>query len=46
MSEKEDLAKQESPPEYNSTDKIPPAGSDVQPVHAVTRKIPNKFPLL
>ena len=38
MSEKEDLAKQEAPPEYKPSDTIPPAGPDIKPVQPVTRK--------
>ena len=41
MSEKEDLAKQEAPPEYEPSDKIPPAGVVAQPVQAVTRTVHN-----
>ena len=41
MFEKEDLAKQEAPPEYEPSDKIPPAGVVAQPVQAVTRTVHN-----
>ena len=48
MSEKEDLAKQEAPPQYTSTDTpttgpTPQSDSDVQTAEAVTRMVHYTF---